>query len=230
MSPNLPESITSITDRDDPWSVFACFDETLVIRRLDEVSSSSASGSTRSLLADVFSNHGPTVVTQPTSNGTNYIWYNQKHGENTEVTHATSLSAFHGSVSEEEIDSEDLLQAALIGTGAWVPSRPTQGQCLRRHENAKIRLSKDLPRRRKKPMIVLHQVDREPAAVESVTALPTNTTPAPAMRSMLVHMPYICCKSNHPQDQGALLVACLDCTALCLYGFALRYSLPWLLD
>ncbi|KAF3044428.1 hypothetical protein E8E12_010564 [Didymella heteroderae] len=118
---------------------------------------SSATVSVASSPNEVFSSREPSIATRPTSYGASY----PAHGYNKEgrgnTVYAASLSATHGSESEPEAELSDALDAALLGTGAWSASHQAQGQLLRRHEHAKVRLSKSLPHRVKKLPVVLHQ-------------------------------------------------------------------------
>lgn len=152
MSSDCHTAMISIVARDDdPWTAFAPHDERFDEERLSQTSSS-VTASTRSSTLDVFDLHEPTIVTQPTSYRASYPGYNYRQKSEADITYATSLSASHGSVSEDEAEHDTFLHM-----GGWVSSQPAQGQALRRRENTKVRLSKRLPGRIKKPPIDLHQ-------------------------------------------------------------------------
>lgn len=124
--------------------------------------SSSASTSVGSSPTAVFSSREPSNVTKPTSYGTSYPAHDYNGEGKVDTMYAASLSATHGSESEAEVEYDDARCIALLGTGAWSSGTQTHGSCLRKLENAKIRsskirLSKALPHRLKKPSIVLHQ-------------------------------------------------------------------------
>lgn len=150
--------VISIAARnDDPWSALDLnryHDED----RLSQASSPTTA-STGSIPADVFSSHEPTIVTKPTSNGTEYPGYNYKYKDEADVTYATSLSASHGSASEIEVEHDDAPHDSFLHMGGWMSGHESQDHCLRRPKYAKIRLSKDLPYRKKFP-IDLHQDER----------------------------------------------------------------------
>lgn len=126
--------------------------------------SSSASTSVRSSPTTVFSSREPSIVTKPTSYGTSYPAHNHNGKEKVDTTYAESLSATHGSDSESEVEHDDARRQVLLGAGAWSSGPQVHGHCLRRSENAKVRLSKALPHRLKKPLVVLHQSTQEAAA------------------------------------------------------------------
>lgn len=220
MSLTLGTSIPSISGYDDdPWSAFAYFDQTLDGDHLDERASTSAAGSTQSSPANIFSSHEPTIATKPTSNGTDYIQYNHRYRKEAEFTYATSLCATYGSASEEEIEHDDPLHATLLGTGGWVSSHHVQDQCLRRRENTKIRLSKDLPRRLKKPTIVLHQSDHVSTNDEQEFERHLDPVPISEPKGTVL----TCAKSSSSdclQSINAFFVAYHCSTILCLYWFA----------
>lgn len=166
MSTDPRTSVISIVARgDDPWSALDLnryHDEDCLSQ-----ASSSTTASTGSIPADVFSSHEPTIVTKPTSNGTDYPGYSYKYKDEADVIYATSLSASHGSASEIEVEHDDAPHDSFLHMGGWMSSYEAQDQCLRRPKYAKIRLSKNLPYRKKFP-IDLHQdgrgfppVDRE---------------------------------------------------------------------
>lgn len=178
MNPDHCISVTPIlASDDDPWSTFTRLNEHVDEERLSQTSSS-VTTSTGSSPADAFSSHEPTVITKPTSNGTNYHGYNYMHRDKTDVTYATSLSASHGSASDEDIEHDDALHDTLLYMGEWSSSQRTQDRCLRKRENAKVRLSRTLPDRVKKPPIDLHQNGQHSTSVDRETVLPIETSPA----------------------------------------------------
>jgi hypothetical protein len=142
-----------ITHGETPWTSLArrsrYFDDVPLSQAPSQATTSVGSSPTA-----VFSSRQPSVITRPTSYGTDY----PAHGYNKEgKEYAPSLSATHGSGSETEAEHNDPLGATLFGAGAWSSSHKAQGQLLRRHEHAKVRFSKSLPHRVKKPPVVLHQ-------------------------------------------------------------------------
>jgi hypothetical protein len=164
MSTDPHDLVISIVARgDDPWSALD------LNRYHDEDHLSQASSptttSTGSVPADVFSSHEPTIVTKPTSNGTDYPGCNYKYKGEADVTYATSLSASHGSASELEVEHDDTPHDSLAHMGGWMSGHQAQDQCLRRPKYAKIRLSKNLPYRKKFP-IDLHQNGRDLTSVD----------------------------------------------------------------
>lgn len=137
--------------------------------------SSSTSTSEESSPTTVFSSREPTIVTKPTSHGTSYPVPDYNGGGKKNVAYPSSLSATHGSGSEAEIDHDDAHDAYLLGTGAWTSSRQTIPPCLR--GDRRIRLSKVLPSRTKKPTVVLHQSKRKEASALQEPGLGTTFAP-----------------------------------------------------
>lgn len=117
---------------------------------------SSASTSVGSSPTAVFSFRESSIVTKPTSQGTDYPVHDYSIKGKAQVEYASSLSASHGSELDAEAEHDNARRTALLGTGAWSSSQ-NHVHCLRREENTKVRLSKLLPDRRKKPTVVLHQ-------------------------------------------------------------------------
>ncbi|KAF2994182.1 hypothetical protein E8E13_001841 [Curvularia kusanoi] len=179
-------SISIVARDDDPWTPFAPHDEHFEEECLSQASSS-VTASTRPSAHDVFDSHEPTIVTQPTSYRATYPGYNYRYKSEADVTYATSLSASHGSVSEDEAEHDTFRHI-----GGWVSSQPAQGQALRRRENTKVRLSKRLPGRVKKPPVDIHQPVRGFSLAERETELPTEASIVPkesASRCLLHRVP-----------------------------------------
>ena len=178
MNPDLRTSIAFVVARDnDPWNALAHLNEHLDEDHLSQASSS-VTTSVGSSPAAMFSSREPSIVTKPTSNGTDYSVYNEENEDKVDITYAASLSATYGSESEAEVEHDDALHDTLLGTGAWSSSHQAQGQCLRRRHNARIRLSKDLPHRFKKLPLVLHQHNQRGTFTHRETESITNIVPA----------------------------------------------------
>lgn len=105
----------------------------------------------------MFSFSEPSIVTKPTSYGTDYPACGYDSRDKANIEYASSLSATHGSDSEAEAERDDAQHTALFGTGAWSSGQDSQDSCLRRVENSKIRLSQELTKRRRKIPVVIHQ-------------------------------------------------------------------------
>ena len=151
-----------IKHEDTPWTSIDLGNRGLAAVDLN-YASSTATTSVGSSPAAVFSSRGPSIATKPTSYGTGYPPSGRHKEYTVDTTYAASLSATHGSGSEAEADHDDALGATLVGAGAWSSSRQAQGQLLRRPEHAKVRLSRSLPHRVKKPVVVLHQSTDPPS-------------------------------------------------------------------
>lgn len=174
MSTDSHDPVISIFARDDdPWSAL---DLNLYHDgdRLSQASSSTIE-STGPVPAHVFSSHEPTIVTKPTSNGTDYPGYNYKYKDQADVTYATSLSASHGSASEIDVEHDDAPHDSFLHMGGWMSDHQAQDQCLRRPKHAKVRLSKNLPYRKKFP-IDLHQHGRDLTSVDQGIDLPSESS------------------------------------------------------
>ena len=164
--------ISIVAHDDDPWSALD------LNRYHDEDCLSQASSSTTStgsVPADVFSSHEPTIVTKPTLNGTEYPGYNYRYKDQADVTYATLLSASHGSASEVEVERDDAPHDSFLHMGGWMSNHQAQDQCLRRPKYAKIRLSKNLPYRKKFP-IDLHQYGRDLTSTNQEIDLPSESS------------------------------------------------------
>ncbi|KAF1922970.1 uncharacterized protein M421DRAFT_335609 [Didymella exigua CBS 183.55] len=148
-----------ITHEDTPWTAVACHNRYLDEKHLSQ-SPSLADASLESSPTALFSTREPSITTKPTSYGTDYLGHGQNKKSKADTTYTASLSATHGSGSEAEAEAghDNALDATLFGAGAWSTSHQGQGQSLRRHEHARVRLSKSLPYRIKKPPVVLHQI------------------------------------------------------------------------
>ena len=105
----------------------------------------------------VFSSREPSIVTKPTSYGTNYLAHDYNGEDKIDMTYPSSLSATHGSESEAEFEHDDASGDSLLGTGAWTSSHLAKSPCLR--GDRRVRLSTRLPGR-KKHQVVLHQPAR----------------------------------------------------------------------
>ncbi|KAF2626250.1 hypothetical protein BU25DRAFT_104094 [Macroventuria anomochaeta] len=168
MNSDLDTSVALIVARNDarndaPWTTLARRNDGHDEDNLSRASSS-ATTSVGSSPTAVFSFREPSIVTKPTSYGTGYPTHDYKGEGKADTTYATSLSAKHGSGSEAEVEHDDALCTALLGAGAWSSGHQAEEQCLRRHENSKVRLSKVLPHRLKKLPLVLHQFNRDEAS------------------------------------------------------------------
>ncbi|KAF3050334.1 hypothetical protein E8E11_005424 [Didymella keratinophila] len=139
--------------------------------------SSSTSTSLGSSPTTVFSSREPSIVTKPTSYGTDYPTHNYNGKGKAQVEYASSLSATYGSDSETEAEHDNTQRTALFGAGAWSSGQDSQDRCLRRAENSKIRLSKELPKRRKKIPVVIHQA----AVCEAPRRLDSEVQTGPAI-------------------------------------------------
>ena len=121
--------------------------------QLNQASTPMSSSIGSSPTAD-FSSREPSIVTKPTSYGTNYPAHDYNGGDKTDVAYPSSLSATHGSGSEAEVEHEDARGHSLLGAGAWTSSHQAKSSCLRGDRRA--RLSTKLRSRKKYP-VVLHQ-------------------------------------------------------------------------
>ncbi|UPX15587.1 uncharacterized protein EKO05_0006031 [Ascochyta rabiei] len=181
---------------------------TLALRHEEELSSndvlqlsrafSSVSTSIGFSPTTVFSSCEPSIATKPTSYGTNYP-ANKRNGEGkTDITYAASLSATYGSEFDGVLEHDDVRHTALLGVGAWSSSPQAHDQCLRRLENTRPRISRFLPGRVKKPLIVIHQ-SHQAAASACHEELSTVAAPARAEAGRT------CPRHRIPQQHYALL-------------------------
>lgn len=172
---------------DDPWTPLARRNVN-VYEQEPRRAPSSATASIGSSPTAVFSSREPSVVTKPTTNGTFYPVYddNGKGKAIVAATYAASLSATHGSASEAEEERDDARRFALLGTGAWLSDQHAEERCLRRSGNAKVRLSKALPHRLKKPPFELHQTAQHAVSYESPAVLPAIATPTHIANGTLI--------------------------------------------
>ncbi|KAH6633052.1 hypothetical protein C7974DRAFT_163936 [Boeremia exigua] len=167
MNPHLESSVALIIARDDdPWNALARHDENVD----DDQRCWSSSSITSSSPTAVSASNEPSIFTRPTSYGTGYpVCQYQNEGKAT-ATYAASLSATHGSEPETDAERDDALGVILSFAGAWSSSHQVQDQCLRKRENAKLRLPKT---RLKKYPVVIHQT------TEDESPLPQDIPPAP---------------------------------------------------
>ncbi|KAJ4983941.1 hypothetical protein SVAN01_10562 [Stagonosporopsis vannaccii] len=189
MSSDLENFVDKISARDEsPWNALA-YDSKELNESHASHPSSSATTSVRSSSAAAPSFLEPSTVTKPTSYGTGYL-IDIKHDESkVDAIYAASVSATHYSGHEAEAEPDDLLHTTLLGTGAWSSSHQAQGQCLRERESARPRLSRTLPRRLKKPPIVLHHYTHCTCALphDSKPLLVTAYTPVIEGPKVLLH-------------------------------------------
>lgn len=153
----------------------------------------SASTSLGSSTTAVFSSREPSIVTKPTSYGTDYPAHHYNTKGKAQVEYASFLSVTHGSDSETEAEHDDAQRTALFGAGAWSSGQDSQNRCVRRAENSRIRLSKELPKRCKKIPVVIHQ-----AACEAPRRLDSGIQTCPAIGPAKAGMsrPRIICTSR----------------------------------
>jgi hypothetical protein len=120
--------------------------------------------SSGTLTTAVFSSHEPSTVTKPTSAGTSYPLDDYKGKGKAVATYASSLSADHGSGSDNELDC--LQDNMLIGVGHWVPEGPVASRVLRGYARAGKRPRQGRHSRSKKPVVVIQQHYADSASEE----------------------------------------------------------------
>lgn len=157
MNPDRETTIVSIiAHNDDPWNALDIHPDIKDQHHLGSASSSATTSVISSRSAE-FTSREPSVLTKLTSYGTNHLIYNDQDERKTIAAYTASLSASHGSVSGDELEHDEALHTTLSYMGTWSSGPQAQGQCLRKHDKARTRLSKDLPNRLKKPTVILHQ-------------------------------------------------------------------------
>lgn len=113
------------------------------------------------LTTAVFSTHKPSTVTKPTTDGTSYPLDDYKGKGKAIATYASSVSATHGSGSDNEI--ELLRDTALFGVGDWTEDGPGASRVLKGPARSRKR-----PRRpkHKKPVVIIQQERIDSASEE----------------------------------------------------------------
>jgi hypothetical protein len=118
----------------------------------------------------VFSSLEESVVTKPTSAGTDHETYTRmgKGKAKLKTGYCSSLSGTHGSASEAEAERSFLRRNHLLAVGDWADTALESSQTLRGIARAKERQQPHRKPRHKKPTVVIVQSDRAGRHVDVV--------------------------------------------------------------